>query len=32
LYFSGSKCVGVTVWFGWGGTTIQNTTHEINPQ
>ena len=19
LYFSGSMCVGVTVWFGWGG-------------
>ena len=24
LYYSGSMCVGVTVWFGWGG--------EINPQ
>ena len=19
LYCSGTKCVGVTVWFGWGG-------------
>ena len=19
FYFSGSMCVGVTVWFGWGG-------------
>jgi len=19
LYFSGSMCVGVTLWFGWGG-------------
>ena len=19
LYFSGSKCVGITLWFGWGG-------------
>ena len=19
LYWSGSKCVGVAVWFGWGG-------------
>jgi hypothetical protein len=19
LYFSGTMCVGVTVWFGWGG-------------
>jgi hypothetical protein len=19
LYYSGSMCVGVTVWFGWGG-------------
>ena len=27
LYYSGSMCVGVTVWFGWG-----NTTHERNPQ
>jgi len=43
LYFSYSMCVGVTMWFGWGGvvslrrlkhyTSNQNkTTHEINPQ
>ena len=19
LYYSGSMCIGVTVWFGWGG-------------
>jgi hypothetical protein len=22
LYCSGSMCVGVTVWFGWGGVVI----------
>ena len=41
LYCSGSMCVGVTVWFGWGGVVSLcrqcnamqcNTTHEINPQ
>ena len=34
LYCSGSMCVGVTVWFGWGGVVSNqsNTTHEINPQ
>jgi len=23
LYCSGSMCVGVTVWFGWGGVVSQ---------
>ena len=23
LYCSGSMCVGVTVWFGWGGVLMQ---------
>ena len=41
LYCSGSMCVGVTVWFGWGGVVslcrlkhycFSNTSHEINPQ
>jgi len=40
LYFSGTMCVGVTLWFGWGGvvsryqhTSYQsNTTHEITQQ
>ena len=42
LYCSGSMCVGVTVWFGWGGVVSlcrlkhtsnqSNNTHEINPQ
>ena len=33
LYCSGSMCVGVTVWFGWGGVVSGcNTTHEITQQ
>jgi len=33
LLCSGSMCVGVTVWFGWGGVVNQsNTTHEITQQ
>jgi len=38
LYCSGSMCVGVTVWFGWGGEGSlcrlkqSHTAHEINPQ
>ena len=42
LYCSGSMCVGVTVWFGWGGVVSgcrlkpasnqSNTTHEITQQ
>ena len=42
LYCSGSMCVGVTVWFGWGGVVSgcklkhfsnqNNTTHEITHQ
>jgi len=23
LYYSGSMCVGVTVWFGWGGVVSE---------
>jgi len=23
LYCSGSMCVGVTLWFGWGGVALQ---------
>jgi len=22
LYYSGSMCVGVTLWFGWGGVVF----------
>jgi len=41
LYCSGSMCVGVTVWFGWGGVVSgcrlkpasqSNITHEITQQ
>jgi len=34
LYCCGSTCVGVTLWFGWGGViSLQsNTTHEITQQ
>jgi hypothetical protein len=32
LYYSGSMCVGSTVWFGWGGVVCGNTTYEIDPQ
>ena len=36
LYCSGMMCVGVTVWFGWGGVVsgcrFQPTTHEITRQ
>jgi len=38
LYCSGSMCVGVTVWFGWGGVVSLCrlkqcfTTHEITQQ
>jgi hypothetical protein len=37
LYCSGSMCVGVTVWFGWGGVVwypyagfSQHTSHQSN--
>jgi len=30
LYFSGSMCVGVTVWFGWGGVASHEITHQIS--
>jgi len=42
LYCSGSLCVGVSLWFGWGGVVSgctlkhasnqNNTTHEITQQ
>jgi len=40
LYYSGSMCVGVTLWFGWGicmqaeahTSNQSNTTHEITQQ
>ena len=38
LYCSGSMCVAVTLWFGWGGVVSvcrlkqSNTTHEITQQ
>jgi len=34
LYCSGSMCVDVTLWFGWGGVVSNqnNTTHEITQQ
>ena len=33
LYCSGSMCVGVTVWFGWGGVvSLCRLKHEINAQ
>jgi len=38
LYCSGSMCVGVTLWCGWGGVVSVcrlnqiNTTHEITQQ
>jgi len=40
LYCSGSMCVGVMLWFGWGGVVSgcslkpnqSNTTHEITQQ
>ena len=44
LYCSGSMCIGVTLWFGWGGVVSvcrlrhqhtsnqSNTTHEITQQ
>ena len=42
LYCSGTMCVGVTLWFGWGGVVSgrrlqpasyqSNTTHEITQQ
>jgi len=42
MYCSGSMCVGVTVWFVWGGVVSEcrlqpawnqsNTTHEITQQ
>ena len=38
LYCSGSMCVGVTLWFGWGGVVSvyrlnqSYTTHEITQQ
>jgi len=41
-YYSGSMCVGVTLWFGWGGVVSvcrlkpasnqSNTTHEVTHQ
>jgi len=35
LYFSGSMCVGVTLWFGWGGVVsvcrlLQHTSNQSN--
>ena len=33
LYSSGSMCVGVTMWFGWGGVvSLCRLKPEINPQ
>jgi len=29
LYCSGSMCVGVTLWFGWGGVVQPN--HNVTP-
>jgi len=37
LYCSGSMCVGVTLWFGWGGvvwfpdTTPPQPNHNVTP-
>ena len=27
LYYFGAMCVGVTVWFGWGGVVSHETVH-----
>ena len=32
LYCSGSMCVGVTLWFGCGGTRNTNTPTHIEPE
>jgi len=32
LYCSGSMCVGVTVWFGWGGMVSGHHTTPAKPQ
>jgi len=32
LYFSGSMCVSVTLWFGCGGVVSYHTTHTTPPQ
>jgi len=36
LYCSGTMCVGVTVWFGWGGlhpdTTPPQPNHNVTPK
>jgi len=32
LYFSGSMCVGVTMWFGWGGVVSGYHTTPAEPQ
>jgi len=32
LYCSGSMCVGVTLWFGWGGVVSGCKLHEITQQ
>ena len=37
LYYSGTMCVGVTLWFGWGGvvwypdTTPRKPNHNVTP-
>jgi len=30
LYCSGSMCVGVTLWFGWGGVVSHEITQQIS--
>ena len=32
LYCSGSMCVGVTLWFGWGGVVSRYHTTPVKPQ
>ena len=38
LYCSGSMCVGVTLWFGWGGVVVHTDTtppqpnHNVTPK
>jgi len=32
LYCSGSMCVGVTLWFGWGGVVSRYYTTPAKPQ
>jgi len=32
LYCSGSMCVGVTLWFGWGGVVSGYHTTQAKPQ